>query len=214
MEQPAVIVSPYDPKWVDDFALIESEIRGYLEAGSISIPETVLSIEHVGSTSIPGLCAKPIIDVDIVARNEEVMDAIATAVAAGGDYAWHRDMGVPGRLLLRFLDPPKIVDGKPAGKRPARNVYVLTDSCQALRNHLIIRDVLRRDSTLRDQYGIVKMDLVRRGKRKYDYTEGKTDILLQILETGGMGEADRDEVREINTDIAAKNALLRAQGIL
>jgi GrpB-like predicted nucleotidyltransferase (UPF0157 family) len=213
--EPQVVIAPYNEKWAVDFAVIEAELKGFLQKGLISIAQSVMSIEHVGSTSVPGLCAKPIIDVDIIARDEESMESITAAITAGGEYAYRGELGVLGRHALRFLNPrPQQEDGVADQQRPARNVYVVSNGCQALRNHLTVRDTLRADSALRDQYGRVKMELANRGVGRYEYTEAKSEILQHILKVGGMSKADRDEIRETNSDVVGKVIELRAKGLL
>ena len=115
-----VEVVTYDSEWPKRFASVREELRIALAA----IP--VIAIEHVGSTSIPGLAAKPTIDVDVVAARDDVRTAIAALEAIG--YASLGDLGVPDRYALR---PP--ADGV------RRNVYVVVDGCLALRNHRAVR---------------------------------------------------------------------------
>jgi GrpB-like predicted nucleotidyltransferase (UPF0157 family) len=82
-------VVPYDPRWPDQFTLI----RGALTDALRDIP--FLAIEHVGSTSVPGLPAKPVIDVDVVVLREHLVPAIEALVAAG--YRHEGDLGIQTR---------------------------------------------------------------------------------------------------------------------
>src|SRR6185312_7885040 len=103
----------------------------------------VIAIEHIGSTSVPGLAAKPVIDCDIVVHAAGVQDASDVLTALG--FTPLGELGVP----LRW-----------AFKEPARfgqtNTYVIVAGCLSLRNHLGVRDALRADKDLRDEYGAVK----------------------------------------------------------
>ena len=84
-----VVIAPYDPQWKNEFekicAMIQSYIGEYLE-----------SIEHVGSTSVEGLGAKPIIDVDAVLRDRNDLPMVIERLAAYG-YVHQGDLGLPGR---------------------------------------------------------------------------------------------------------------------
>jgi GrpB-like predicted nucleotidyltransferase (UPF0157 family) len=99
-----------------------------------------------GSTSVPGLAAEPTIDIDIVVAEGDVEAATAALVAIG--YEPLGDLGIPNRYA--FEPPPGSV---------RTNTHVVVDGCLSLRNHLAVRDVLRRDQALRDEYGSLKKSL-------------------------------------------------------
>jgi GrpB-like predicted nucleotidyltransferase (UPF0157 family) len=183
-EMDKVIISPYRPNWPDDFASIKNELLDILGSEAV--------IEHVGSTAVPGLCAKPIIDVDIIIP-EDALSSTITAIEAGGKYAHGGEYGVPGRHILRFM-----------GEGPARNVYACIADCLAVRNHLIVRNTLRENPALRDEYGKVKIELADRGLGRHEYTEAKNEILQYVLEVGGMNNPDRQAIRFANSDIVSK----------
>ena len=73
MNTERVVVVPYEKRWEQDFEQIKTEIRN-------ALGELALGIEHVGSTSVPGLSAKPIIDLDVVIRDETVLAAVVSAL--------------------------------------------------------------------------------------------------------------------------------------
>ena len=83
-----IIVLPYDKKWKDDFRAIEAELVAALGA-------LALAIEHVGSTSVEGLAAKPIIDIDVVVAACDVEAAIQALAGIG--YNHEGNLGIPGR---------------------------------------------------------------------------------------------------------------------
>ena len=89
-------VVPYDPSWPDQFAAIRVALADALRA----VP--FLAIEHVGSTSVPGLAAKPVIDVDVVVLREHLTPAIEALVAAG--YQHEGDLGIRDRHAMRAAD--------------------------------------------------------------------------------------------------------------
>ena len=172
-----VEVVPYDPIWPEQFAAVRDQLLAALEG----VP--VRSIEHVGSTSVPGLAAKPRLDVHIVVDADRVPAATAALKAVG--YSPLGELGVTDRHAFRAPD-----------HSPPRNVYVVVDGCLAMRNHLALRDVLRRDGRLRDEYGRLKLELAQRDYGDIDqYVVDKSPVIQRILAAAGM---DRDELAEID----------------
>ena len=84
-----VVVLPYDESWAHAFRDIEAELKAAL--GSLA-----KRIEHVGSTSVPGLWAKPIIDIDTVIEDRSLLDRVIRALETAG-YRHEGDLGIPGR---------------------------------------------------------------------------------------------------------------------
>jgi len=177
-----VVVEPYNPQWPRQFADIKAELAAALEGLD------VIGIEHVGSTSVPGLSAKPTIDIDIIVA-PEALPFIFAALTEKAGYVYVGEMGIVDRHAFRShqSDPP-------------RNVYVCVDGCLAVRNHLSVRDLLRADSGLREEYAKVKMELACHDWIDVDeYCEAKNDILQHILEKAGLGDEERGEIRKANT---------------
>ena len=183
-----ITVSDYDPEWPELFASIERELREILSGVD------VITIEHVGSTSVPGLAAKPVIDVDVVVRREDVPAAIEAMER--GDYTHLGEMGIEDRHAFR----------PPGG--PKRNVYVTVEGCRSLRNHLGVRDVLRANPSLRDEYGALKKRLADQFSADEidEYVEAKSVVLQRILAKAGLSE---DELTEIEDDNRAVKTVLR-----
>jgi GrpB-like predicted nucleotidyltransferase (UPF0157 family) len=175
----AINVVPYDPIWPSAFAAIHAELSDALRLVSIC------AIEHVGSTAVPGLAAKPQIDVDVAVGREDLHDAIAALAAVG--YEHLGDLGIADRHAMRAPDGAS-----------RRNVYVVVDGSVALRNHLAVRDALRADPMLRDAYGMLKRSLAEDADGIGAYVEGKTDLLLGILAGAGFSEAELEAVRTAN----------------
>jgi GrpB-like predicted nucleotidyltransferase (UPF0157 family) len=173
-------VVDYDERWPMQFEILCDRYRAAL-AG---LP--VVAIEHVGSTSVPGLAAKPIIDVDIVVPAAAVDAAIAALAAIG--YEPLGEIGVPQRWA--FLAP--------AGEIRT-NTYVVVDGCMSLRNHLAVRAVLRDDEALRAEYAALKQRLAGELGDIDDYVAAKSDILQRILEQAGITSEERAVISEINS---------------
>jgi GrpB-like predicted nucleotidyltransferase (UPF0157 family) len=175
-------VVDYDERWPAQFEIL----RARYEAALAGVP--VVGIEHVGSTSVPGLAAKPVIDVDVVvpADAEDAVDAAIAALAEIG-YEPLGDMGVPQRWVCRAPE---------GGIRT--NTYVTVDGCLSLRNHLAVRDVLRADEVLRDEYSAVKQRLAGELDDIDEYVEQKSGVLQRILERAGLTEEERATIAGIN----------------
>lgn len=175
-----VSVVPYDQSWPSAFESVRRELAAALAHTG------ALAIEHMGSTAVPGLPAKPVIDVDVVVDEARLASAIAALHAAG--YTHEGERGIPGRHA--FTSPP---DGVP------RHVYVCVDGCLALRNHLAVRDALRGDPVLRAEYAAVKVALAERDLGSVEkYVDGKTAVLQKILGAAGMTPHDLDAVASVN----------------
>ena len=89
-----IVVSPYDAQWKKDFEAIRAELEP-------ALGDLALRIEHVGSTSVPGLSAKPIIDIDVVIADESKLSAVIAALSAIG-YYHEGNKGIPGREAFGF----------------------------------------------------------------------------------------------------------------
>lgn len=172
-------IAEYDPAWPAHFASLRDHY-----ASALSDVE-VVAIEHVGSTAVPGLAAKPIIDVDIVVQRDRVDAAIKAMQAIGFTLVGTR--GIDDRWAL----------DEPAGLPPT-NTYVIVEDSLALRNHLGVRDALRNDPSLRDEYAEVKRALAAATSGMADYTERKSIFLTTILELAGLTSAELHEIADAN----------------
>lgn len=175
----AILVVDYDPQWPAVF----TSISKVLAAALAEIP--VVAIEHVGSTSVPGLAAKPIIDVDVVVRRQFVSRAIDALQLVG--YEPLGDLGIPDRYALKA--PPGTA---------RQNVYVTVEGCLSLRNHLGVRQVLRNDASLRDEYSATKRRLAAETDEIDVYVVAKNEIVRRILQQAGLSTSDLDHIEKLN----------------
>ncbi len=158
-----VEVVPYDPAWPATFEALRDRLAPALR-------ELAVGIEHVGSTAVPGLDAKPIVDIDVVIRHAGDFEATAQRLASLG-YLHLGDLGIVGREAFRA----------PAGS-PRHHLYVCASGSTALQAHLTLRDALRADPALAAGYGALKRDLAREYRDDRDsYTEGKTAFIRTVL---------------------------------
>jgi GrpB-like predicted nucleotidyltransferase (UPF0157 family) len=135
----SVHVTEYDPTWPEQF-------RQLARRASDALGEIVLGIEHVGSTSVPGLAAKPVIDLDVVVRREDVARAVERLAVIG--YVHRGEMGVPGREAFR-----------PPPGEPKHHLYVCVPDSPGLRDHLRFRDHLRAHPDAAREYAALKRRL-------------------------------------------------------
>ncbi|MDR7254404.1 GrpB-like predicted nucleotidyltransferase (UPF0157 family) [Nocardioides sp. BE266] len=173
-------VVEWTPRWAEEFEAVAAVLREALA----DVPTAV--VEHVGSTSVPGLAAKPILDIDVIVAADDASAAISALESVGHE---HRgDLGVRGREAFHAPGPPR------------RNVYVCTAGTPNVRNHLAVRDVLRSHDDLRDAYADVKRALADDPTMDIDtYLAGKSAVLQQVLEASGeFSEAELDAIRRLN----------------
>ncbi|HEX3463289.1 MAG TPA: GrpB family protein [Candidatus Elarobacter sp.] len=165
-----VVVVPYDPAWATAFALLRDRIAAVLG-------ELAVGIEHVGSTAVPGLDAKPIVDIDVVIRHAEDLDAVAARLATLG-YTRLGDLGIVGREAFRATR-----------ELPRHHLFVCAAGSAPLQAHLTLRDALRADPPLAASYAALKRELAERYRDDRDsYTEGKSTFITAVLlrERGGQ----------------------------
>ena len=162
MDDPVIVVE-YDPTWEKTFRTLRGGIAAALNG-------LIVSIEHVGSTSIPGVAAKPIIDMDVVVRSlDDIPRAIGRLSALG--YEHQGDLGIAGREA--FESP---------GGSPNHHLYLCSVESQELRRHIVFRDYLRDHPDEARRYSELKKSLAaeHRNDRKA-YTEAKTEFVNCIL---------------------------------
>jgi GrpB-like predicted nucleotidyltransferase (UPF0157 family) len=157
-----VVVVPPDPVWIDRFRRTRDAIAG-------ALGETALRIEHVGSTAVPGLAAKPIIDVQVSVPDVADEGAYAPALAA---------LGWP--LRMREEDHRFFRD--PAGVPRATHVHVCPLGSEWEARHLLFRDYLRAHPERTAAYGALKLALAERYRLDgVAYTEAKGPFIEETL---------------------------------
>lgn len=172
-----VVIADYDPEWPAHFAELASAVAA-------ALGPLLLRVEHVGSTAVPGLPAKPVIDLDAVVPPGAVPEAVRRLEATG--YAHKDDQGVPGREAFRA----------PAGSVP-HHLYVCPSDSLELAAHLQFRDALRADDALAQAYARLKRELAARfGADRARYCEGKTEFVRGILARAEANPQDTPTRRE------------------
>ena len=183
-----VEVVAYRPEWPGRFEELRTAYSRELDAAGV--PHRV---EHVGSTAVPGLAAKPVIDVDVVVPAEDV-EAASTALGRLG-FEPRGELGVPDRFA--FVTPDRFAP---------TNTYVVVDGSLSLRNHLAVRDVLRADPALRREYDAVKRAAAASAADIDDYIARKSDVLSRILDRGGLSAAERASIEGTTRGITGRGS--------
>ena len=134
-----VTVLPYDSAWKAAFEEIRKEIEQ--AAGDL-----IVDVEHVGSTSVEGMSAKPCIDLDVVIPDHTVFAAVADRLKAIG-YFHEGDLGIKGREAFRYSGKPHLT---------THHLYVCPRDSRELHRHVTFRNFLRRHPEAVKQYSAVK----------------------------------------------------------
>jgi GrpB-like predicted nucleotidyltransferase (UPF0157 family) len=154
-----------------------SELRQAIRA---ALGELAIAIEHVGSTAVPGLPAKPILDLDVVIPSRELLPSVIHHLFSLG-YAHQKDLGVPGREAFARSDEVTPNDGR-HGVWPEHHLYVCARDSLELARHLAFRDYLRANPEAAWAYAALKQHLAQRYRNDREaYTEGKSAFVEEAL---------------------------------
>ena len=165
-----VVVLPYDEAWKKDFEDIKAELMQVLEG-------LVLSIEHVGSTSVPGLAAKPVIDIDVVIEDQGIFDKVKTALETIG-YHHEGNLGIVGREAFKY-------EGKDHLQR--HHLYGCPRDSAELKRHIAFRDYLRSHPEAVREYSRVKEEGAELYRHDIDrYIEHKSPFIEGIYREIGI----------------------------
>ncbi len=184
-------VVPYDPNWASIFQDFKAVYEQHLG-------DSIMAVEHVGSTSVEGLAAKPIIDMDLIVEDDdEQMKRVIELVEALG-YTHVGDLGITGREAFRYTDVTIPKDG--SGRTwMAHHLYACRSGCASLLNHLYLRDYLRTHPEAVQTYGQLKQRLAQSFPNDINaYIAGKTDFIVNILAKQGLGTSDLDNISKVN----------------
>ena len=139
MRTDKVVVEDYNPYWHDEYIKIKKELEDLL------LPE-IITIEHVGSTSVEGLSAKAIIDLDIVIKDYTNFETVKNKLFQAG-YFYEGDLGIKDKHAFKYSNKPHLM---------RHYLYVCPEYSEELKRHIAFRDYLRSNGKDRDWYGISK----------------------------------------------------------
>jgi GrpB-like predicted nucleotidyltransferase (UPF0157 family) len=153
----------YDPRWPGLFEREADRIRS-------ALGDRALRVEHVGSTSVPGLCAKPVIDILLVVPDSSDEASYVPALEAAG-------------YKLRIREPEWFEHRLFKGSDTDINLHVFSEGASEIERMLCFRDWLRTCEEDREKYARVKRELARRSWRHVqDYADAKGDVVREILD--------------------------------
>jgi GrpB-like predicted nucleotidyltransferase (UPF0157 family) len=153
-----IVIVDYNPAWPLEFQRLRDRT-------AVSVGHLAVAIEHIGSTAVPGLAAKPVIDLVIVVEPDNMQPVIERLTAIG--YVHRGNLGVEGREAF----------DAPVGDR-GHHLYVSPTDSEELRAQLAFRDRLRKDRALATEYEELKRELATRFRDdRMGYTDAKTDFV-------------------------------------
>lgn len=161
-----MVIVDYDPRWPELFAEEAERLRQAMGEG-------LAAVEHVGSTSIPGLSAKPVIDILVGVRALGEGEQAVPALNALG-YECRGENGIPGRLFFR--------KGLVQGRR-THHLHMVEPGHEQWVSMLLFRDHLRAHPDEARRYEALKHDLARQFRdNRRAYTDGKAEFVRAALE--------------------------------
>lgn len=158
-----VTILPYNKYWTRDFEKIRNRIKPVL-AGYAS------EIEHIGSTAVPGLGAKPIIDIMVAMHIFPPTEAMIHKLEGTG-MIHMRDLGDRFRVFFHYTGRPEV------------HLHLVPAHTWTWRKHILFRDALREDENLAVEYEALKRKLAEQfSNQRQKYTDGKADFICQVIE--------------------------------
>ena len=159
-----VIIEDYDPRWPQRFEMLRSRV-------AVVLGELAISIEHVGSTAVPGLAAKPIIDIDVLLRSSSDLTVVVHKLADLG-YDHRGNLGVSGREAFRAKSDTI-----------HHHLYVCPPGSREYERHIAFRNYLRAHARDAIAYALLKRELASRfGSDREGYNQAKSEFVQRILQ--------------------------------
>jgi GrpB-like predicted nucleotidyltransferase (UPF0157 family) len=153
-----IVIADYDAAWPLEFERLQAR-------AAAAVGDLVVAIEHIGSTAVPGLAAKPVIDLVVVVERDDVEGAVKRLTAIG--YVHRGNLGVEGREAF----------STPEGERK-HHLYVSPTDSDELHAQFAFRDRLRQDRALAAEYEALKRELaIRFRDDRTGYTDAKGDFV-------------------------------------
>ena len=169
-----IVIADYNPAWPDMF---ENERARLQEA----IGEWTVAIEHVGSTAVPGLAAKPVIDIGVsLHRFEDALLCITPLVTLG--YRCMGEFGIPGRIFFRKLTETPSPGQTLNGVARTHQVHMYEQDHWEDVAHILFRDALRSDPSMATDYEVLKRHLAGRHHSDVEaYADAKSEFVRGVL---------------------------------
>jgi GrpB-like predicted nucleotidyltransferase (UPF0157 family) len=193
LERGVVRLEPYTPEWAQLYQRERARLAAALGAH-------MLEIEHVGSTAIPGILAKPVLDIAAAVDSFEAAVVCVAPLEALG-YAYRGENGIPRRhyFVLRAPD----------GETTRVHLHMLEMESAEWKNHLLFRDHLRAHPQDAHAYQALKQQLMEQHRHdRAAYTEGKAAFVARILElaAGGLSQTSKCGKLTVGKGISVENS--------
>jgi len=154
--------------------------------------DMALEIVHVGSTSIEGLWSKPILDIDIIVRDETMSKKVIKRLQSVG-YIHQGNLGVEGREAFKYSKENCNLNWM------AHHLYVCIKGNENLKNHLLLQKHLRKNKESVKKYSALKRELAKKYPNDIiSYIDGKTELILSFLKAEGMNLEEISRIESVN----------------
>jgi len=171
-----VEIHPYDPAWPEVYLAEVEEI-------ALLLSSNLLAAHHIGSTAVPGLAAKPTIDILLVVRNLDELDASSAAMQARG-YTPKGENGITGRRYFQKMD----------GDVHRVHIHAFKAGHPDIQRHLNFRDYLIAHPQIAHDYQVLKLDLaVQFRDAPADYTAGKSEFIRCVAARAAEWRAQHNQ---------------------
>ena len=165
-----VVVLPYDVAWKSAFEEIKSEIEE-------TIGDLIIGIEHIGSTSVEGLFAKPCIDIDVIIQDYSALTAVVDGLKSIG-YIHEGDLGIPDREAFKYSGKAHL---------QMHHLYVCPKYSEELHRHITFRDFLRSNPEAVKKYSLIKEKAAELYPNDIDkYIEYKSPCIEELYKECGL----------------------------
>ena len=170
MKTAKVTVLPYDNAWKRQFEDIKKEIEA-------AVGDLIIGIEHVGSTSVEGMSAKPCIDLDVIIKDYSVFGEIVRKLGEIG-YIHEGDLGIKDREAFKYTDKPHLM---------MHHLYVCPQYSEELRRHITFRDFLQSNPEAVKKYSLIKEKAAELFPNDIDgYIEYKSPCIEELYKECGL----------------------------
>ena len=180
-----IVVEKYNTEWKKEF---QTAAMFYTKL----LKDIDCEVVHVGSTSVEGLWAKPILDIDIIVNDSEDCNNVISLLESVG-YTHIGNVGIEGREAFKYSENNKNIIWMD------HHLYVCLKGNENLKNHLLLQKHLRSNKESIDKYSKLKIELAK--KYPYDidsYVDGKTDLITMFLELEGMSSEELNRIESAN----------------
>lgn len=170
-----IVIEPYDPAWPK---LADSEIKA-IKTITNNLPH--IAIEHIGSTAVPGLASKPIIDIFITLKSIQEADQWIKPLETLGYVFWNEN---PDKTHLRFFKGMP-----PFGMKRTHHIHIVEATNDTIEHRTLFRDILKRDQNIRREYEVLKLKLSQLYLADREaYTDMKSDFIEKVLRDHGYSK--------------------------